>query len=76
MVYRVPGPNTSELFVASDRANPTDALQEIAGWANEHGFGITIPDRTYTIYRAGVPLREWTLISRPVMIGGVKALLH
>lgn len=64
MVYQMPCPAESLLFVASSLPDDCQAQTEIALWAQENGYLPPQDGQAYIIYEGGAAAREWRLIER------------
>ncbi|MGI4787481.1 MAG: hypothetical protein ACRYFS_01380 [Janthinobacterium lividum] len=64
MVYQMPCPGKSRIFVASSFSNEDQAHQELTGWASGNGYQFAGPDRTFTVYGCEQRPRQWVLMER------------
>ena len=65
MVYQMPCPGKTGVFVASSDPNEDQAHQELLGWAETNGYRFAQKSaRTFTVYGSEQQPRQWVLLER------------
>ena len=64
MVFQMPAPDKSYVFVASNAEDSEKAAQEIQCWASGQDYCPVPAGQTFTIYSPHAGPREWTLFER------------
>lgn len=64
MVFEMPCPDKSLVFVASTLEDQRQADTEITSWASSHGYRTPPEDKVFTIFNSVSAIREYRLLER------------